>query len=162
MLVKKKEKCPMISLLVISDVAQINHTLCERGKMNKKANAVDAVAATNADERAILRARIFRRFAVGFLLNTAFLSYAFSFASSIRDTRLLPRYSFPSSYMHAECSIRKITTEFRRCHRKAWNMKLLTSKVIRFSDIKKKKMHDMSCTTQNSYINWYTFLKRHF
>jgi len=96
----KKEKCPVISLLVISGVAQINHTLCERGKMNKKANAVDAVAvaATNADERAIHRACISRRFAVGFLLNTAFLSYAFSFASSICDTRLLPGYSFPRTF----------------------------------------------------------------
>jgi len=102
--------------------------------MNKKANAVDAVAvvATNADERAILRARISRRFAVEFLL--------YGFSELRVFIRLFdPRHAtvagiFFSSYMHAECSLRKITIEFRHCHGKARNMKLLTREAIRSSD----------------------------
>lgn len=61
-----------------------------------------------ADERAVFRrARVsLRRFAIGFLLNTAFHpSYALSFVSSVRDTSLLQGYFFPSSYMHAERSL---------------------------------------------------------
>lgn len=98
--------------------------LCEGGKTKRKANAADGVvAAVNTDERVVLhRVHVSRRFTIGFLLNTAFnSSYALSFVSPVRDTRRLPGYFFPSSYIPSVLCVKSqlnsvaITIKFHEC-----------------------------------------------
>ena len=109
------------------DQSDTAYTLCERGKTNKKANAVDAevIAAANVDEQAVLHDSLYDiSIEYGFPSELCVFKRPFESVCPQHTTITTARYFFLSSYMHTECSLRKITSESCRCHREArwiWN-----------------------------------------